>query len=443
MVLQQQSNVNIWGWDKAGKTIKVSGSWVKQTYTTTADKEGKWKLQLPTTTAGGPYTLTINDGVQTTIHNVMLGEVWLCSGQSNMEMQMKGFKNTPVFGSNEVILNSKNKNIRLFIVPRGPKPTVQDTCKKSQWNEAGPEAVSNFSATGYFFGRQLNQVLDVPIGLICDSYGGSPVEAFMSKETLQPFKDVQLPVYQDATKVTNHSATSLFNGMINPLIGYNIKGCIWYQGESNYDRPDLYEQLFPTMVREWRTKWGIGEFPFYFVQIAPFDYAKLPPYKTGGKYNSAYLRDAQRKSLTTIPNSGMAVIMDLGEEHNIHPMHKSEAGNRLALLALGNTYGLKGFGSASPLYDSLHIEGNIVTVHFKNIPNGLTSFGKELTSFEIAGANKIFYPATAAIVNNGVVVSSPEVKQPVAVRYAFKDFVTGELFNTEGLPASSFRTDNW
>jgi sialate O-acetylesterase len=442
MVLQQLSQVNIWGWDKAGKSIKVSSSWSKQTVTTTTNKEGKWKLQLATAKAGGPYTLTINDGKKVTLHNVLLGEVWICSGQSNMEMQMKGFKNTPIIGSNDAILNSTNKNIRLFIVPRSPEPTVRDTCKASQWNEASPEFTSNFSAVGYYFGKELNKVLDVPVGLICSSYGGSPVEAFMSKENLQSYKEIQLPVYADTTKVNNHTPTSLYNGMINPLFGFNIKGCIWYQGESNNGKPDLYEQLFPAMVKEWRSKWESGEFPFYYVQIAPYEYSATA-FRANEKSNSAYLRDAQRKDLSIIPNSGMAVIMDLGEARNIHPRYKVEVGNRLALLALGKTYGLKGFEYVSPLYDSLHIDGNNVTVHFKNAANGLTSFGKEITSFEVAGVNKNFYPATAAIINNGVILTSLEVKHPVAVRYAFKDFVVGELFNTEGLPASSFRTDDW
>jgi sialate O-acetylesterase len=357
-----------------------------------------------------------------------------------MEMPVKGFKNTPVLESGETILNSQNKNIRLFNVPRSTQLAAQDTCKANHWNEASPEVVCNFSATGYFFGKLLNQFLNIPVGLICSSYGGSPVEAFMSKETLTPFKkDIRIP--DENARVNNRTSTAIFNGMIHPIIGYSIKGCIWYQGESNYDKPDLYKQLFPAMVKEWRTEWDIGEFPFYFVQIAPFDYAQLPPYNSGGKYNSAYIRDAQRKCLSLIPNSGMAVIMDLGEEQNIHPRHKQEVGKRLALLALGNTYGRKGFEYASPLYDSLHMEGSTVTVHFKNTPNGLTSFGKEISTFEIAGNDKVFHAAKAVIINSGVILSSPEVKQPVAVRYAFKDFVVGDLFSTEGLPVSSFSTE--
>jgi sialate O-acetylesterase len=211
----------------------------------------------------------------------------------------------------------------------------------------------------------------------------------------------------------------------------------------NYHLSNQLEQLFPAMVKEWRTLWGIGEFPFYYTQMAPFKYAQLPSNNTGGKFNSAYLRDAQRKSLDKIPNSAMAVLLDAGEENNIHPANKKPAGERLALLALAKTYGLKGFGYESPTYDSLRVKDNIAEIKFKNAPNWLTSYGKELSSFEVAGSDKIFYPAKAVINRNSVMVSSSQVKDPVAVRYAFRDFVVGELFSTEGLPVSSFRTDNW
>jgi len=438
MVLQQQTQANIWGWDKAGTAVSITTSWNKKKYTATTDAAGKWQLAVETPSWGGPYELTISDGKPITLHNVLIGEVWLCSGQSNMEMPMKGFKNQPILHSNEAILHSANKNIRLFTVPRNPRPLPVDTVKNTQWQEASPEPVSNFSATAYYFARLLNELLGIPVGLISTSYGGSPVEAFMSTEALKSFAGITLPVKNDTTKVNNKVATALFNGMIQPVIGYTIKGCIWYQGETNVDRPAQYEQLFPAMVKEWRERWGIGDFPFYYAQIAPFDYST-----TGSSSNSAYLRDAQRKSLAQIPNSGMAVLMDIGEANSIHPRHKQEGGERLALLALAQTYHQKGFGAASPSYDSMSIEGNTINLHFANAKNGLTSYGLPLTQFEIAGSNKTFYPARAVITNNGISVSTPEIKQPVAVRYAFKDFIVGELYSVEGLPVSSFRTDNW
>ena len=443
MVLQQKTEVPVWGWTNAGKNVKVTSSWDKKSYSTKADANGKWKVFLKTPAAGGPYELTVSDGQIVRLNNVLVGEVWLCSGQSNMEMPMKGFKGQPVIGSNEAILKSGNKNIRVYTVPRGATTTPQENSKPSEWKEAAPEAISNFSATAYYFGKDLNELLNVPIGLINVSYGGSPVESWMDVETLKAYPGIQVPAQTDSIKTPNRTPTALYNAMLYPVIGYGIKGIIWYQGESNYDRPDQYEYLFPSMVKEWRRQWNAPEQPFYFTQIAPYNYAQLPPYNAGGKYNSAYLRDAQRKAVAKISNSAMAVLLDAGEEANIHPANKKIVGERLALLALAKTYGLKGFGAESPGYDTLVVANGIAEVKFKNAPNWLTSFGKELLLFEIAGKDKIFYPAKAIIYRSSVMVSSPQVKEPVAVRYAFKDFTKAELYSTEGLPVSSFRTDNW
>lgn len=443
MVLQQKAVVPIWGWTDAGKKVKVSTSWNGKSYTATADASGKWLAKVETPVAGGPYDITISDGKPLKLSNVLIGEVWICGGQSNMEMPMKGFKGQPILNSNDAILHSKNNKIRLYTVPRSSITERQQNSKPSVWKVAEPESVSNFSATGYYFGRLLSEMLDVPIGLINVSYSGSFVEAWMSPDNLKQFPEVKIPAKGDTIKAVSRTPTTLYNGMLYPITGYGIKGAIYYQGESNYERPDRYEEMFPAMVKEWRSLWGQGDFPFYYVQIAPYNYEQLPPYNKGGKFNSAYLRDAQRKSLNTIPNSAMAVVMDIGEENSIHPANKEAGGIRLALLALANSYGLKGFGSASPLYKATSVKGNEITVSFDNVPNGLTSFGKELTTFEIAGADKVFHPAKAKINGSSVTVSSADVKEPVAVRYAFKDFVVGDLFSTEGLPASSFRTDSW
>lgn len=443
MVVQQKSQAPIWGWASPSSTVTINPSWTQKTYSTKADVSGKWKLSVETPAAGGPFQITISDGHPVRLNNVLAGEVWLCAGQSNMEMPMKGFKGQPIIGSNEAILKSTNKNIRVYTVPRGSVTTPQENSKPSVWKEASPESISDFSATAYYFGKDLSELLNVPIGLINVSYGGSPVESWMDASTLKAFPDIKVPAKTDSILSPNRTPTTLYNAMLHPVAGYGIKGMTWYQGESNYDRPDQYESLFPTAVQQWRSEWSMGNFPFYYVQIAPYNYAQLPPYNAGGKYNSAYLRDAQRKALKVIPNSGMAVLMDVGEENSIHPAHKKEAGQRLALLALGKSYGLKGFGIESPSYDTLAINNAIAEVKFRNAPNWLTSYGKELSQFEIAGKDKVFYPAKAVIYRSSVMVSSPQVKEPVAVRYAFKDFSTGDLFSTEGLPVSSFRTDNW
>lgn len=440
MVLQQKSEVAVWGWASPKTKVTVSNSWNTEVAETKSDKDGKWKLTIKTPVAGGPYELTVSDGEAITIKNVMIGEVWLCSGQSNMEMPMKGFRGQPVIGSNMDILKSANSSIRMITVPRCSKTVPQDNFK-AKWKEADAAAVRNFSATGYYFGSLLSEMLNVPIGLIEVSYGGSCIQAWMSKETSVTFEDKKVPEANDTIPVPNRTPTVLFNGMLNPVIGYGIKGCIWYQGETNYQEPDLYLELFPKMVKEWRSLWGIGDFPFYYAQIAPFDYSVFKPEKA--KANSAYLREAQLKAMDIIPNSGMAVLMDIGEETSIHPMHKKPGGERLALWALAKTYGFRDFSYQSPSFKAIEIKDGQLIVAFDHASNGLTTFGKELTGFEIAGENKVFYPATAWLRSKSVVLSSPRVKKPVAVRYCFKDYAKGTLFGTDGLPVSSFRSDDW
>jgi sialate O-acetylesterase len=437
MVLQQQTEAAIWGKASANSTVRVSTSWNNRTYTARADKDGNWKLKVSTPLAGGPYSVTISDGRAITLKNVMIGEVWICSGQSNMEMPMKGYGNQPITESNEYIATSSNEQIRLITLPHVTSLVPLDDFK-GNWKTCEPENVSEFSATAYFFGLMLNKTLKVPIGLICTSWGGTRIEPWISENGFKKFDWVKLPD-KTAPKTDNLSQqtpTVLFNAMINPLVGYGIRGAIWYQGESNRNEPTQYQQLIPGLVENWRSVWGVGEFPFYYVQIAPFDYGP-----TG--INSAYLREAQLKASTAIPNIGMACIMDCGEKDCIHPANKPAAGNRLAYLALVKTYGKKGFACEGPVFKEMKIEGNQVTLTFENVPNGITSFGKELTCFEVSGSNKRFFPAIAYITNTGITLFSMNVNAPVSVRYAFKDFIIGDLFNTEGIPASSFRTDTW
>jgi sialate O-acetylesterase len=442
MVLQQQSKAAIWGWAKAGSMVTITASWDKKKYKVKTGDDGKWKVYIATPAAGGPYDLTISDGKPVTLHDVMAGEVWLCSGQSNMEMPMKGFKGQPVLGSNDAILRSKNKNIRIITVPRAWSHEPLDNFN-GHWEHVSPAPVAEFSATAYYFGRLLNEILDVPVGLIHASYSGSNVEAWMDESWLKAFGVTGIPAKGDPVKDPNRTPTLLYKGMLSPVIGYGIRGYIWYQGESNYTDPDLYEKLFEKMVKEWRKQWASDDLPFYFAQIAPFNYAQFPQPEAKEKYNSAYLRDAQRKLMKRIPDCGMAVLMDTGEENNIHPANKKTAGERLAYWALGNTYGIKGFTYASPTYDTISVKDSTVIVTFNDAPDGITAFGKEVTCFEIAGKDKKFHPAKAVLGRKSVTLSSPEVKEPVAVRYAFRDFVKGELFGTNGLPVSSFRTDDW
>lgn len=443
MVLQQQKSVPIWGWARNGAAVRVETSWDKKEYEVKANAKGAWRLFIQTPAAGGPHNITISEENTIVLNNVLIGEVWLCSGQSNMEMPMKGYPSQPIMGSTAAILESQDEQLRLYTVPRNPLLQPAEDSKPSAWKEASPENVANFSATAYFFGRRLRKILKVPVGLIHSSYGGSNIEAWMDAVWLEDMKDVKIPQQEEGLKDKNRQPTMLYNGMINPIVGYGIKGIIWYQGESNYERPDQYETLFPLMVAKYRELWQNDTLSFYYTQIAPFDYASLPPYYVGGKYNSAFIRDAQRKSLAKIPYSGMAVTMDLGEVDCIHPARKREGADRLALLALGDTYGIKGLNHKSPVYERMEVQGSNVVVEFNDVPLGLTSFGKEIHTFEIAGEDKVFRPANAIVKGKTVVVSSPHVSKPVAVRYAFKDFVKGDLFGVNGLPVSSFRTDDW
>jgi sialate O-acetylesterase len=435
MVLQRQTDAAIWGKAAINSTVRVTTSWNNKTYTTRAGSGGEWKLKVATPSAGGPFTITLTDGKALKLQNVMIGEVWVCSGQSNMAMPMKGYFNQPVLGSNEYIASSANPSIRLFTVTKVVSLTAKDDFTGS-WMNCTPETVSEFSATAYYFGLMLNKALNIPIGLINTSWGGTRIEPWISENGIKKFDWVKLPDKNQQGNISQQTPTVLYNAMINPMAGYGIRGAIWYQGESNRNEPDKYLQLLPALAEDWRTVWGVEKLPFYYVQIAPFDYGP-----TG--VNSAFLREAQLKAARVDPNLGMACIMDAGEKDNIHPANKAAAGNRLAFLALSKTYGLKGFAASGPELKEMKTEGTIVRLTFDNAVNGLTSFGKDLSCFEIAGANQRFYPAEAFIAGSGITLFSPMVPAPVAVRYAFRDFVMGDLYNTEGIPASSFRTDDW
>ena len=435
MVLQQQTEAAIWGKASKNASVKVSTSWNNKSYSVQASADGNWKLKVVTPKAGGPYEITISDGKTFRLKNVLIGEVWVCSGQSNMEMPMKGFKNQPILGSSDAVALSSNPNIRLFTVKKATslEPLTDFT---GEWKLCEPENVYEFSATAYYFGLMLNKALNVPVGLINTSWGGTRIEPWISELGCKNFDWVKLPEKKPVENLSPQTPTVLFNAMINPIVGYGIRGGIWYQGESNRNEPQYYQKLMPGLIQNWRSVWGIGEFPFYFVQIAPFDYGP-------GGLNSAYLREAQLKASTAIKNIGMACIMDLGEKDCIHPANKELGSKRLALLALAQTYGMKGIANLSPVLKEMKVAEGVVKLTFENAPNGLTSYGKELMCFEVAGANKRFFPAKAFITGAGITVFSPSVAEPIAVRYAFKDFIVGDLFSTDGLPVSSFRTDEW
>ena len=448
MVLQQQAQVVVRGWAKAGATVTVTGSWNGKSYSAKSDADGAWKLRVQTPAASfTPYNLTVSDGKAVTLKNVLIGEVWICSGQSNMEMPMKGFGNQPVEGGPAAIAESRNPGIRCFTVKRSSKSAPRDDCE-GEWLEANPLTTPEFTATGYYFGRLLNRSLNVPVGLISVNWGGSRIEAWMSPKMLAEFPDKKAPANDADIKSPNGTPTVLYNGMLNPLVGYGIRGAIWYQGEANKDDPESYVKLFDKMVRGWREVWEAGEFPFYYCQIAPFNYNGL---------NSAYMREAQSKGLLT-PNTGMAVLTDADSPFCIHPPKKNNAGERLALWALAKTYGMTKVHHRSPEYKSMTVEGRVVVLEFElfgsstglmthdasGAPAGFHPTEKPLSNFTVAGENKRFHKATAVLANNKVYLFSPAVQNPVAVRYCFEHTAATELFSVEGdLPVSSFRTDDW
>ncbi len=442
MVLQRNTTVGLWGWSDAKEKITIEVSWLKEKMNVTADNEGNWRIEVKTTDSKEPQTIKIKSSASDiTLENVMLGEVWLCSGQSNMQQPVKGYEGQPVFGAAMAVAKSGNPDLRLFSVDRvGSKTPLKDIEKYTPWQQASPESVPDFSAIAYFFGEQLQEILDCPVGMIHTSWGGSSIQAWISNEAISPYQNVNLDKV-DITKDTNHTPTALFNSMIHPLIPYTIRGVLWYQGESNRTEPEKYKKLFPAMVKDWRTRWSIGNFPFYYVQIAPYIYDSNSEYQS--VRNSAFIREAQLECLDLIPNSGMAVTLDIGDEYSIHPPKKKEVADRLLYDALNQTYGYKTVDGAAPVYDSSVLEDGGMILKFKNAETGLYAYD-ELKGFEIAGDDKVFYPANAKIVNRKeVFVKSDSVPNPVAVRYAWHNWVVGTLFDTSLLPASSFRTDKW
>jgi len=628
MVLQQKSQAPVWGWAKPGSKITIKCSWKKDKIKTRADESGAWQVRLQTPGAGGPYSIKVKNDTTIVFKNVKIGEVWLCSGQSNMSMPVdsvtRSFAGVPNYQMELATVNYSN--IRLFHFPRTAAAKPQSEVF-GFWEQCDSTTLANFSAAAYFFGKELHERLNVPIGLIHSSWGGSSAEAWTKAEKLLQFPEfktiveeldslaenkgklqreyeiaraewdklardrqaddlsnfnqwieadfidtawskIEVPhkwsktalsgfngsvwfrkiVYipenwqdknlilhlgpidemditwfngekigehtqvSDYTKeriytipskyivagrnsiilqVANHygeggiygqaerikicpedssldneislsgewrykicldyktlppiprhplgskhrTPTLLYNAMIHPLIPFSIKGVIWYQGESNTYDADLYSRLFPAMINNWREDWNQGEFPFYYVQIAP--------YKYGGEYPvAAELREAQRSTLS-VPNTGMVVITDLGNVYDIHPRRKVEVGKRLALWALAKDYDVQDVVYSGPLYRESKIEDNKIRLWFDCVGSGLYCLGDKLTHFTIAGDDSVFVPANAVIDGNTIVVSSDQVVNPIAVRFGWSNTAQPNLFNIEGLPASPFKTDEW
>ncbi len=437
MVLQQQSQVELWGKATADDEVTVVTSWNKRQYSTQSDASGRWKITIQTPQAGGPYAITFNDGSALTITNILIGEVWVCSGQSNMEIYMRGYTNQPVLRSNEILMHANNSQLRLFHIERNISNVPLVDCDGA-WQLSSPQSAATFSAVGFQFAMKLQKLLGVPVGIIEAAWGGTPIEAWMTNKSLQSFPSVVIPTAENKIKANSDTATCLFNAMINPIVGYGIKGFIWYQGENNRTNPSMYKDLMAAMVKGWRQKWEKDSLPFYYVQIAPYDY------KGRLQDSVPLLREAQAKASKIIPHSGMVVSIDVGNKHTIHPPDKTTIAKRLLYWALGDAYCWEGIAYQSPSFQEMKIENDVVTVSFIHAPHGLTSFDQKINGFELAGNDQVFYPARAKIKGRGkVVLQSDRVPHPVAVRYLFKDWIEGSLYNTAGLPAGPFRTDHW
>ncbi|MEN6451110.1 MAG: sialate O-acetylesterase [Thermoguttaceae bacterium] len=423
-VLQRNQPIPVWGLAEKGEAITVTLG--DQTQTAKADDNGRWRVTMPKLDASAkPLTMTVkgSSGDSLTFKNILVGEVWLCSGQSNMELGVATCND-----AKKEIAEANYPEIRLFDVRKVKAPgPVHDVC--ANWAACQPQTVANFSAAAYYFGRKLHKDLDVPVGLIGAYWGGTPAEFWTSIQALTTKRELK-PLAQ------NESAC-LYNGMLAPMAPYAIRGAIWYQGESNASRAYQYRTLLPVMIADWRNLWGQGDFPFGIVQIAPFRYPGQNP------EFCPELQEAQAMTVKSVPNTGLAVTMDIGDVKNIHPTNKQEVGRRLALWAEATVYGRKQV-YAGPVYKSMTVEGDKIRLAFDAVGGGLISLDdKPLSDFTIAGEDKKFVPATATIDGVTVVVHADAVANPVAVRYAWRDDATPNLANKERLPSSPFRTDSW
>ena len=430
MVLQQNSNVAIWGWSDPGETIKIITSWSKDTIKVKADNSSKWITSIKTIAAGGPYAIQILGNSKVQLNNVMLGEVWLCSGQSNMEMSA----NWKLINGEEEVAKAVNPNIRIFHVQRIGAEYPQQNCI-ANWSVCSPETMRATSAVGYFFARELQQKLNVPVGIIVSAWGGTPAEVWIEKSHIENNPVLNKSKYTEHFDGWPGAAGTTYNSMISPVVPYGIAGAIWYQGESNCGNYPIYSLLMKTLIDSWRVDFK-KDFPFYFVQIAPYTY--------GPNGKSEYLREQQEMASKTIPNTGMVVISDLVDNiKDIHPKNKLDVGKRLAKYALTETYKQNMGEYKSPSYESMKIEKDKVRISFSHAAEGLRSTGKVPVKFMIAGEDQKFVPGTAKIEGSTVLISSKQIKTPVAVRFCFDDSTIPDIFSNYGLPVAPFRTDKW
>jgi sialate O-acetylesterase len=468
MVLQRNQKNPVWGTADVGEKIKIT--FAGQTHTTVANENGQWKILLDSMKAGGPYTMIVKGKNKITFEDVLVGEVWICTGQSNMQWSVENSNHAEL-----ELLSANYPEIRLFTIPLVGSPQPQKEIRDSIWQQCNSKILPQFSAAGYFFGRRLHQILGVPIGLINASWGASSLETWIPRDAIEKkykhpefledwdwrisqFTDQMLHEYteeyttwelagkpgkkmrppRDIRTAQNRPANG-YNGVINPIIGYGIKGAIWCQGEGNLGRGHQYGELFPILINSWRERWGQGNFPFYWIQIASMKEPDPEPTQSSW----AELREGMSKTLS-LPNTGEVISMDVGEGNDIHYRNKQEMGNRLARLALDNAYDFNIEGR-SPRYKSMKIKSDKIIITFDYIDQGLYAFDSSIIKgFSIAGDNQKFVWAEAKIIHkNQVEISSDKIVSPIAVRYAWSDKPNANLYDRNGLPVACFRTDKW
>ena len=447
-VFQQNSMARLWGWAAAGRTVTVTPSWNGgKAYKAKADgKTGRWEVSVATPAASfTPQSVSFDDGkAPAKIDNVLIGEVWFCSGQSNMEMPLRGFWCQPVEGAAQAIAYSgKYPGIRMATVPKRGSYTPEDRVE-GKWQLSRPENAPDFSALAYFFATSLTDILDVPVGIISCAYGGSKVEGWMPKWKLDEYSDWDVAkekTQPDSVLKEYERINVMYNAMLHPVIGYTIKGFLWNQGESNVGRHKEYPSHQRDMVKIWRDEWGLGELPFYFVELPGWKYGN------GEETAAALFRECQHKAAEITPNSGIVCTTDLMypfELEDIHARRKQEIGERLAFMAANRTYGIKGIPSTYPSFKAVDLQGDKAVVSFNNADAGLNP-NMDLQGFEVAGDDRIFYPAKASEDWNlhTVTVSSDKVKDIKAVRYCFNNFAIGTLKDMNGMPLIPFRSDDW
>ncbi|MDR0422807.1 MAG: sialate O-acetylesterase [Proteiniphilum sp.] len=439
MVLQQHCKVNIWGKSERGKTVEVKPCWRETAVRVKADSDGNWIAVIETPEASfTPRSITVSDGEEIVIRDILIGEVWLASGQSNMEMPLHGFHNNPVMDANETIaFSGQYPGIRFVTIPKTPSFEPLESVE-GRWQRCNPVNSPEFGATAFFFAETLHRSLNVPVGIIVSAWGGTKVEGWTNREILETYPDVDLS--EEAINGLHPMARPLlmYNGMIHPLGKYTVKGFIWYQGESNVGAHQVYPERLHNMVSLWRRLWNNPELPFYYVEIAPFVYGNADDDP------AARLREAQFKAQKLIPHSGMVSTNDLVEPYelyNIHPRNKTGVGRRLAFMALNKTYGFDRIAAHGPEYGSMEIRDGKIIVTFDHAWDGFNRTD-DIEGFEIAAEDGHFLPARASVRDGKVEVFREEISQPTAVRYCFRNFRTGNLAGSRGLPVVPFRTDS-